>query len=175
MKTGGSCASITRICDADVSVRRTMSPFRKSVWSGERVTCPGGMLSASNRCHVSSTSSPSTIVYPRPRKMSSLRCLSRQRDVDALLGQALLEVGPPKRRLPLLDGQLELLAKRVEDAACLGIPHLPERLLQLALTTEVAHTGIVELVERLRARNRAFRLVLQRLGVHGASVSSSCG
>jgi hypothetical protein len=47
MYTGGSCASIVRICDGEVSVRRTVSGSRKSVCSGEREGWPSGKLRAS--------------------------------------------------------------------------------------------------------------------------------
>ena len=47
MYTGGCCASIVRICDGDVSVRRTVSSSRKSVCSGEREGWPSGKLRAS--------------------------------------------------------------------------------------------------------------------------------
>jgi hypothetical protein len=99
--------------------------------------------------------------------------LTREADVDDLLGERAVEVRLLEHVATLRDGPLDPLAKGVEHGAAVAVPNLAKRLLQLALPAEVAHAGIVELDKRRSARNGAQSLVFEPFGVHSATVSSA--
>jgi hypothetical protein len=99
--------------------------------------------------------------------------LSRKRHVDLLLGQPPAELLTGQGGLALADRLFEGFPQGVEDAARLGVAHLAESLLQLALSPQVADADVIELGQGGSARNRALRLGFQALDVHRRSVSSS--
>jgi len=96
-----------------------------------------------------------------------------ERDVDALLAQCAVELGLLERGLALGDRGLERLAHGVQRHAGVAVPNFPERLLQLALATEVADPDRVELLGRRGVRDLAFRLGSERFRVDRATVASA--
>ena len=71
--------------------------------------------------------------------------LAGESDVDDVLRQLAVELGPLERRLARLDGGFDRLARRVQRHARLALANLPERLLQLASAPDVAHAQLVQL------------------------------
>jgi hypothetical protein len=95
---------------------------------------------------------------------------ARERDVDALLAQAPVELAAVEFLPPRGDGQLDGLAHSVQRLPRLAVAHLAERLLQIALASEVANARVVQLLGRRGTRNRAQSLAFKRLRIHRATV-----
>ena len=91
------------------------------------------------------------------------------RDVDPLLGEAPVELGPLERLLPRVDRGLESLAERIQGHPRLPVPHLAERELQLALAAEELDADLLDLVDRRGRLGSCERGVLECLGVHGSA------
>src|SRR5215213_8207349 len=98
---------------------------------------------------------------------------TRQRDVDALLREAAVELGALERRLASLDRLLDRLPRRVERLTGLAVPDRSQRLLELALPPEVANAELVECGGVRSARNRAQSLGFQRLRIHAPTVPTA--
>src|SRR5262249_11124049 len=94
---------------------------------------------------------------------------ARHGDVDPLVGEPPVELGPLQRLLTGVDGTLELLAQRVERHARLAVAHLAEGELELALAPEKVDSNLFDLADR-RSRVRGCEcVVLESLGVHGSA------
>src|SRR5205814_5950911 len=76
-------------------------------------------------------------------------------------------------RLPPSEGALEPHARGVQRHPALAVADAAERLLQLALATEVADARVVERGARGRGRDRALSLALEGLDVHGGDCNGS--
>ena len=94
-------------------------------------------------------------------------------DVDALLSEPAVEIGALERLPPCLDLCLQTFADRVQEHPGLAVADVAERLGELALAAQVAHTRILEPFEGRRARNRAHSLRFEGFRIHRANVSSA--
>ncbi len=94
---------------------------------------------------------------------------ARHRDVDALLGEAPVELGTRDVRLPRVDRRLEPLPERVQRHARLAVANLAQRELQLALAAEELDTDVLDLLDRRGRLGSCERGVLECLGVHGSA------
>src|SRR5262249_2735975 len=101
--------------------------------------------------------------------------LARKRDVDDVLAQGPLQRSTLEALAAVLDRRLQQNAQPVQPLTGVAVANLAQRLLQLALATEIPNTRVVELVERSGTRNRPERLVLELLRVHRATVSPGSG
>ncbi len=151
MYTGGCCASIVRICDGDVSVRRTVSSSRKNEASPRARRVPRGEVEAVEVVMrgLDFAAVDDAVAEPEEDVLDLAPDLRDQvepsastaghgkRDVDALLGEAPVELGALQLRLSRIDGSLDPLASRVERHPGLALAHLAERQLELALPPEV--------------------------------------
>ncbi len=186
MYTGGSCVSIVLIWDGDVSVRSTVSGSRKSVWTGDREGCPCGKFSASKLYRVVSTSRPSTIVYPRPRKMSSnsrricvMRCRwPRRTGVPGIVTSTRSSVSRRSSsarrelRLARVERRLDALAKSVQRHPGLAVADLAKRELERALPAEVLDTDLLDVVGGLGCGECRECVPLERCRVHGGDCTA---
>ena len=102
---------------------------------------------------------------------AALRPRARQRHVERLVEPS--ELGPLELRLTGVERGLEPFAHGVERHAGLAVADGPQRLLQLALTSEVADAGVVERRARGRGRDRALSFALEGFGVHGGDCNRS--
>src|SRR5215210_8862447 len=99
--------------------------------------------------------------------------LTRQRDVDALLREAAVELGALERRLTSLDRLLDRLARRVQRLTGLAVPDRSKGLLELALPPQVANAELVQPGGVRSALNRAQSLGFQRLRIHAPTVPTA--
>ena len=172
---------MVRICDGDVSVRRTVSSSRKRVWSGDRVGWPGGKLSPSKLYRVVSTSRPSTTVYPRPRKMSSTSrriCVMRWScprgtGVPGIVTSIRSSVSRRSRSARRSSSSRPSIAvsrrsrRRVQRHPRLAVADVAERELELALAAEVLDPDLLDVVRRGCGLESRESLGLERLRIHG--------
>ena len=115
---------------------------------------------------MSSTSRRICVIRWRcPRRIG----VAGQRDVDALLRQAPVELGPRQLRLARVDRCLEPLAERVQRHPRLAVAHLAQRVLELALPAEVLDADLLDLVGRRGRLGSCEGCVLECLGVHGSA------
>ena len=98
--------------------------------------------------------------------------LAGKGDVEPLPREDLLQLGLLELALPGREGVLEPLAHGVERHARLAVANAAQRLLQLALPSEVADADLVELADRRSRRDRALRLTFEGLRLHAATVST---
>ena len=94
---------------------------------------------------------------------------SRHRHVDALLGEAPVELGPLETGCARVDRALESLAKRVQRHPGLAVANVAESELQLALASQELHARVLDLVDRRGRLDSCERGVLECLGVHGSA------
>ena len=117
----------------------------------------------------------------RGMERSDRPLVAGERDVDALLPQPAVELGPLERMPSRLDLCLQALADGVQEHSGLAVADVAQRLRQVALTPQVADARVLQLGQGRRARNRARSLGFEGLRVHRANVSSapssyrSCG
>jgi hypothetical protein len=90
-------------------------------------------------------------------------------DVDALLGEAAVELRSVQRGLSRVDRSLELLPQRIERHPRLAIAYLSQRELQLALAAEELDADVLDLIDRRGRGGSCERGVLECLGVHGSA------
>jgi len=94
-----------------------------------------------------------------------------QRDVERLV--ELGQLGPLELGLPSVERGLEPLAYGVERRAGLAVSNAAERLLQLALASQVADACLIQRRARGRGRDRALSFALEGLDVHGGDCNGS--
>ena len=94
-----------------------------------------------------------------------------QRHVQHLV--ELGELGPLELGLARVEGGLEPFSCGIERHPALAVTHAPERLLQLALTSEVPDARVVQRRARGRGRDRALSFALEGLDVHGGDCNGS--
>ena len=90
-------------------------------------------------------------------------------DVDALLGEAAVELRSVQRGLSRVDRSLELLPQRIERHPRLAIAYLSQRELQLALAAEELDADVLDLIDRRGRGGSCERGFLECLGVHGSA------
>ncbi len=100
---------------------------------------------------------------------STRRVLAGKGDVDALLDEPPVQLGPLERGSARGDGRLEPLAHAVQQHSRLPVADLAQGLLELTPAAEEANACRVELVERRGGLDGAQRVALERLGVHHAN------
>ena len=93
--------------------------------------------------------------------------LAGERDVDDVLGQGAVELGALQLGLASGNGSFDGNADGVQRHSGVAVAHLAERQLQVARAPEVADAELLELVPGRSGLDRAQRVVLQRLRVHG--------
>ena len=96
--------------------------------------------------------------------------LGRERDVDALGREPLLELGARELRFPGGERRLDRLAHGVERHAGLAVAHVAQRELEGAPATEVADPDLGERGERPRLGRGGERLLLEVVAVHGGDL-----
>ena len=92
--------------------------------------------------------------------------LAGERDVDDVLGQSAVELGPLEGSLACVDGGLDRLSSCIERHARLAVTHLAERELEGAAPPEIADAQLFQLRSRRGSLDRAQGLTLERLRVH---------
>ena len=92
-----------------------------------------------------------------------------QRHVDALLGEAPVELGPLELRLARSHRSLDPFAGGIQRHPRLAVPHLPQGELELALAPEIRDAHGLDLVRRRRRGDRREGRLLERLDVHRTS------
>ena len=86
--------------------------------------------------------------------------VARKRDVDALLRQPPVELGPRELGIAAVDGSLEPLAERVQRHAGLAVAHFAQRKLELAFPPEVLDAHALDVVRRGGTRDGCERVFL---------------
>ena len=105
------------------------------------------------------------IRWRRPRRVAA----DRERHVDALRRQPLVELGTGELGVARVDRRLEPLAHGVQRHAGLAVAHLAQRLLERALAPEVLDADGLDLGGRARGGGCSEPFALECLGVHEAS------
>jgi hypothetical protein len=96
--------------------------------------------------------------------------LGRQRHVDPLGREPLLELGAGELGLPCGERRLDGLAHRVERHAGIAVAHLAQCELQRALAADVADAHLRERGERPRLGSGGECLLLEVVGIHGGDL-----
>ena len=96
---------------------------------------------------------------------------ARDRDVDALLGEAAVELELSEFFLAHADGHLERLAEPVELHSGVAVANFSKRELELALTPEVLDSHAVQVFGRGCFSHCPHCGLFQRLRVHGGDCS----
>jgi len=96
--------------------------------------------------------------------------LRGQRDVDALGGDALLELGSRELLLPGCERGLDRLADSVERHAGLAVAHAAQRELQRAVPAEVVDAHLRERSQRPGRGSGGECLLLEVVGIHGGDL-----
>ena len=164
-------------------MRSTVSSSRKSVCSGDRVGCSGrevepvevvvrrlDLAAVHDRVPEAeedvldlATDLRDQVEVPPPDRRAG------HGDVDALPGQAPVELGPRKLRLARVDRGLEPLAERVQRHSGLAVTNLAQGELELALPAEVLDPDVLDLVRRRGRLDSCEGCILECLGVHGSA------
>src|SRR5262249_23442770 len=93
--------------------------------------------------------------------------LAGQRDVDDLLRERAVELGPLELGAARVERGFEPAAQAVQGDATLAVADAAQRLGKLALAAQVAHAHVLERRRRRAGLDRGQRLALVLLPVHG--------